>query len=133
MLNKMKFGVFVILLALVWSSVSIAEDIMPFADSVFTSVTADFGNDKSVLFSCKTFDKQGSIKITSCWLQVKENDTWKYSKSLSAPTKEAENTIVYTSYMDYSTSIGAGTFRIGFIVNGDGHAITRYSNERTFK
>ena len=38
----------------------------------------------------------------------------------------------YTAYMDYSSSIGSGTYRIGFIANADGHTVTRYSNERTY-
>ena len=34
--------------------------------------------------------------------------------------------------MNHSYIIGAGTYRVGFTANADGHAITRYSNERTF-
>ena len=52
--------------------------------------------------------------------------------SFSCSSTVAYNTDIYSALMDYSSKIGTGTFRVGFTVNADGHAITRYSNSRTF-
>ena len=39
----------------------------------------------------------------------------------------------YSTEVDYSSYIGTGTYRVAGMFNADGHMITRYSNERTFK
>ena len=51
---------------------------------------------------------------------------------LDAPTNTATNSMSFGVLMDYSSQIDTGTFRVGFTVNVDGHAITRYFNSRTF-
>lgn len=109
-----------------------ATETIPYADSVFTSATATLSAQKGVTFTIRTSDEQNSIKVTACWLQEKNGSTWRYVKSLSVPSKNGTDTTVYNAYMDYSSSIGSGTYRIGFIANADGHTITRYSNERTY-
>lgn len=109
-----------------------ASGIVPYADTEFDSAMATLSAQKSVTFSCMTYDNKASIKVTGVWLQRKVDGSWKYECALTAPSHEATNTIIYGATMDYSDKIGTGTFRVGFIVNADGHAITRYSNERTF-
>lgn len=96
------------------------------------SASASLSERKDVSFSCTTYQTKSSIKVTGVWLQRKVDGSWKYECALTAPSNEATNTIIYGAVMDYSDKIGTGTFRVGFIVNADGHAITRYSNERTF-
>lgn len=87
---------------------------------------------KDVSFSCSTYEVKSTIKITSCWLQKKSGNNWVWVCSLTAPSTVAYNTDIYSALMDYSSKIGTATFRTGFTVNADGHAITRYSNSRTF-
>lgn len=111
---------------------ALATTVRPLSDSEFAYAFAVLSDAKKVTYSCTTYEKKSSIKITSCWLEKKNNNTWKYSKSLAVPTQEVTNNYDYIVSMDYSDSIGSGTFRVGFIVDADGHAITRYSNERTF-
>ena len=102
------------------------------ADAEFSSASASLSAKKTVTFSCLTNSEKKSIKITSCWLQKKDGTIWRFSKSLALPTVVASNTNTYGAWMDYSSSIGSGTYRIGFIANADGHTVTRYSNERTY-
>lgn len=109
-----------------------ASSIVPYSDSEFDSAMASLSTRKDVSFSCMTYDEKGSIRVTGVWLQRKEDGKWKYERSLPAPSVVANNTRIYGALMDYSDKIGSGTFRVGFIVDADGHSITRYSNERTF-
>lgn len=109
-----------------------ADGIVPYADTEFDSASASLSTRKDVTFTCETYETKESIKVTGVWLQRKVDGSWKYECALTAPTKVATNTFMYGAVMDYSDKIGTGTFRVGFIVNADGHAITRYSNERTF-
>lgn len=109
-----------------------ADGIVPYADSEFDSASASLSTRKDVSFSCETYETKALIQVTGVWLQRKVDGKWKYERSLPAPSKKATNTISYAALMDYSDKIGSGTFRVGFIVDADGHSITRYSNERTF-
>lgn len=132
-MKKAYYAVVISVLALmIVCSMSFAEGIMPYADSEFMSATASLSDRKDVSFSCTTYETKSSIKVTGVWLQRKEDGKWKYERSLPAPSKEATDTIIYGALMDYSDKIDTGTFRVGFIVDADGHSITRYSNERTF-
>lgn len=109
-----------------------AIEIVPYEDSEFMSASASLSERKDVSFSCVTYYDKETIKITACWLQKKNGNTWSKVCTLQAPTVVMNNINVYAAVMDYSSSIGTGTYRIGFTVNADGHAITRYSNEQTF-
>ena len=120
------------ILLLVMTSAVLAEEIVPYSDEVFDILTASLSSSKTVTFSCVAGATQKSIKMTNCWLQEKTGTSWRKVRSLEVPTTEAKNTVAYYAYMDYSDEIGSGTFRIGFTMNADGHAVTRYSNERTF-
>lgn len=112
--------------------IALASEIIPYADTEFDSASASLSTRKDVTFSCVTYERKSSIKVTGVWLQRKVNDAWQYECALTAPSEVATDTIAYSAIKDYSDKIGTGTFRVGFIVNADGHAITRYSNERTF-
>ena len=121
----------VFILSLLFCVCAYADEILPFADSTFTSTSASLTTKKAVSFFLQTKETQQSIKITSCWLQKKDGNIWRFAKPLEVPSKTATNTTSYTAYMDYSSSIGSGTYRLGHIANADGHKFTRYSNERT--
>ncbi len=114
-------------------SSAFAEGIMPYADEVFDSITASLYTTGGVAFSCMACMTLNSIKMTDCWLQIKTGNRWSKVCDLEVPTTVAENTFAYSAYMDYSDSIGTGTYRVGFTMNADGHTVTRYSNERTFE
>lgn len=109
-----------------------ATEVEVCADSEFAYAFASLSTTKGVSFSCTTYEIKTCIKITNCWLQQKIDGEWSDVSSLSTPSTQSSNTNTYGSYMDYSNEIGSGTFRVAFTVNADGHAITRYSNERTY-
>ena len=119
------------LIALV--STACAQEVSPRADEVFHKAGATLYSDKWVTYNCVVMGVVGELKITSCWLQKKVNGSWVWQKSLPVGGYVATNTISLGYDIDYSSYItGAGTYRVGFTANADGHAITRYSNERTF-
>lgn len=124
-----------LLMLLVFSCIStaLAQEVMPRADEVFHRASATLYSDKWVTYNCVVMDVVGELKITGCWLQKKVNGTWVWQKSLPVGGYVAYNTNSMGYDIDYSSYItGAGTYRVGFTANADGHAITRYSNERTF-
>ncbi len=123
---------FIIVFCVLLSSVALAAEITPYADSEFMRASASLTTKKTVSFSCITYLTKQCIRITKCWLQQKVSGRWIKVCDLEAPTDVTEDGIVYGAVMDYASEIGTGTFRVGFTVDADGHAITRYSNERTF-
>ena len=130
--TKVKIMIAVLILSLVLLNIAFASQIVPCADPKFSRATASLTTNKTVSFSCMTIREKEKISIISCWLQKKTNNKWSWAGSLEAPTNIATNTTLYVAVMDYSDEIGSGTYRVGFIINADGHAITRYSNERTY-
>lgn len=124
---------FLLLLAFCIPFVSVAaEEVVPCADSVFGSASAYLSASKSVIFNCTTLGVKSSISITSVWLEEKINGEWEYSKALTPPSLVVSNAADYSTVSYYSSDIGSGTFRVGFTVNADGHAISRYSNSQTY-
>lgn len=113
-------------------SVAFADIPMPRADLYFASATAFLAANKQVTFDCTTNNIHNQIRITAVWLEQKVDNDWVTVKSLTAPASVAQNTISYVAVADYSNNIGTGTFRVGFTVDADGYAISRYSNSRTF-
>ncbi len=109
-----------------------AADIMPYADIVFDSATAYLAADKYVTFDCEAWGWQSYIMLTQCSLEQKINGSWVSAGDLPVPPDVQTNTLAFGLDVDYSAYIGSGTFRICFTVEADGHAITRYSNSRTF-
>ena len=110
-----------------------AQDIVPYADEVFHRASATLYSDKWVTYNCVTIGTAAELKITSCWLQKKINGSWVWQRSLPTGGHVERNSANLLYDVDYSSYItGAGTYRVGFTANADGHTITRYSNERTF-
>ncbi len=110
-----------------------ASEASLFADEVFASATANLKSSKFTIFTCVLIGYADEIKITSCELQKKVNGGWIAITPLPAPDTVAYDTDVLATDMDYSSEITeAGTYRISFTADADGHSITRYSNERTF-
>ena len=130
--TKVKTLIAILFLFLLLINIAFAAEIVPFADTVFKRASASLTTQKTVSFSCLTIQQEEQIVITSCWLQKKTDNKWNWAGSLEAPETVATNTTLYAAVMDYSDKIGSGTYRIGFTINADGHAITRYSNERTY-
>lgn len=130
-MNKLRVISMLLLLLIVVSNTAGAE-IVPRADLYFDSATAFLAADKRVVFDCTTYDVYRQIRITSVWLEQEIDGEWVYAKALTPPSTIAENTISYVAVSSYSGDIGTGTFRVGFTVDADGYAISRYSNSRTF-
>lgn len=128
-------SVLVLVVAIICLSVSISSANEPItcADSVFGSATAFLSTNKLVVFDCVAYDVYDRIAITNVWLEQQIDGEWEYVKSLTPPSYVATNMMSYGAEVDYSASItGTGTFRVGFTVDADGYAISRYSNSRTF-
>lgn len=123
---------FIIVICVLLYSVALAAEITPYADSDFMRASASLTTRKTVSFSCITYQIKQCIRITDCWLQKKVSGRWVKICDLEAPANVSENMVTYGAVMDYASEIGTGTYRVGFTVDADGHAITRYSNERTF-
>lgn len=114
-------------------SAAFAQEITPRADEVFHKAAATLYSDKWVTYNCVVMGVVSELKITSCWLQKKIDGNWVWQRTLPTGGVVARNTNSMMYDVDYSSYItGAGTYRVGFIANADGHTITRYSNERTF-
>lgn len=112
---------------------SYADTPLPCADTVFASATANLQSSKTTVFTCGLLDYANEIKITACQLQMKMYGAWETQCWLPVPSTIAYNTYAYGASIDYSPYITeAGTYRICFTADADGHSITRYSNERTF-
>ena len=130
-----RVAVWLVLMSLFVSCIgtAYAQDVMPRADEVFHRASASLYSDKWVTYNCVVMSVVGELKITSCWLQKKIDGAWVWQRSLptGGVVSNATNSLAYD--VDYSSYItGAGTYRVGFTANADGHTITRYSNERTF-
>ncbi len=121
-----------IVVCILFSNAALAAEMTPYADSEFMRASASLTTMKTVSFTCVTYQTKQCIHITKCWLQQKVSGRWVKVCDLDAPADVVEDSMYYTASMVYSSEIGTGTFRVGFTVDADGHAITRYSNERTF-
>lgn len=126
-------SVFLLVFLLASTNTSKADDITPYADSEFASVTTVLKKTKQVSFRAVTNNVKATISVTACWLEIENDDgTWSTVCSLPTPSFVASETFAYSTTVDYSEYIGTGTYRIRATYNADGHTITRYSNERTF-
>lgn len=108
-----------------------AELVMPCADDEFTSAYAYIYSNKSLKISCVTYDPH-TISITQCWYEVKTNGKWVYGGAIALSSSSVSNSCLLGIQENCSSYFGSGTYRVGFTVDADGHAITRYSNERTY-
>lgn len=120
-------------ISLLFGSMANAYEIMPCADTEFDSVTTLLKSTKQVSFRAVTYNIKSSISVTACWLEKESsNGSWSTVCSLTPPSYVSENAFTYSATVDYSKYIGTGNYRIRATYNADGHAITRYSNERKF-
>lgn len=118
---------------LTWFAFADSNEAVPYADSEFSSVTTSLKSTKQVSFRAVTYNLKSSISVTACWLEKKNNNgLWTTICSLEVPSDVSEDDFSYYATMDYSSKIGTGTYRIRATYDADGHAITRYSNERKF-
>lgn len=114
-------------------SISLAEEIVPYADSIFYSASISLSIYKDATFVGKTYNIYKTISVTACSLEKKTGpDSWTQVKILTPPEDVYTNTHAYSSVASYATEIGIGTYRIKATFSADGHTITRYSNERTY-
>lgn len=126
-------AIITILVTLSFCVIASAYEITPYADTEFDSASTYLKASKQVSFRAVTYNVKSSISVTACWLEQKNDDgSWTTICSLAAPSVVSQNDFSYSATMDYSSEIGAGTYRIRATYNADDHTITRYSNERTF-
>lgn len=122
-----------LLVMLLTLSFSVAEEITPYADSVFFSAYISLSTRKDATFSGDTYYKQKEIFVTDCSLWKKTGtNTWTQVKMLKPPEDICSNTYSYNSLVSYSSEIGSDTYKIKATFNADSHTITRYSNECTY-
>ncbi len=131
MRNINRITVLAVIVILCCGLVGVAE-VMPRADIYFESASAFLASNKSVVFDCTLYAVYDEISITNVWLEQQVDGKWEYVKSLTPPAYVAEKMADYGAVCYYSADIGSGTFRVGFTVDADGYAISRYSNARTF-
>ena len=133
MMNRLITLMLLMVMTIMLVSSACAQDVMPCADEVFHRASAALYSDRWVTYNCVTINTVAELRITSCWLQKKIDGSWVWQKSLPTGGIVGRNTDSIGYDVDYSSYItGAGTYRVGFTANADGHTITRYSNERTF-
>lgn len=124
---------FLSILLLTGLTIASAAEIMPYADTEFNSTSTVLKSTKKVSFGCVTYDTKECLSVTSCYLEIKNDDgSWSYVCSLPAPTIKYYDAYAYSATVDYSSYIGSGTYRVWATYDADGHSITRCSNERTY-
>ena len=102
------------------------------ADPIFHAASTNLSSTKTALFAAVTKGEMNSIKVTQVQLYKQISGTWQLIGNLPVPTDEAVNTDLFGTNMDYSSSIGSGTYRLYTTFCADGYSISRYSNTRTF-
>ena len=109
------------------------EVLQPRADTEFACASANLTSRKTVIYTLTTYEDKDVLAIESCWLMKKVDGEWTFVCGLPRPDQRGSNTFSFATEVDYSRYIGTGTYRVAGMFNADGHMITRYSNERTFK
>lgn len=118
----------ILLLALVFT-VHTYADTFPGqrASTVFNSTSVALNKSKEGAFGATTYNYY-DIKVSSVTLQKQNGTKWEDVKSLTAPSKVAKDTTLYTSTESYSASIsGTGTFRLKAVFSAGGATTTSYS------
>ena len=103
-----------------------------YSDGVFDSASVYLSSTKIASFNAETSVSQNSIMVTQVRLYKKIGNNWVYQGNLPAPTNVVTNFDLYTASMDYSSYIGAGTYRIYATFTADGHSTSRNSNTATY-
>ena len=106
---------------------SLADTIVPLADSVFDATKVELSSSGRVKLYCVTYENMATIKVTACWLEKEVGGEWEFDCSLTPPSEESHNTNGYAASFNCSSSIGSGTYRLAATFNADGYEITRYS------
>lgn len=120
------------LMAIGFISSSIAEA-DPRANPVFSEASIYLYDDFKAHFTASTMIICPQISVSSCFLHVYRNGTWKNHSSLTVPTDSgATNTAMFDALEDYYNSVPqGGKYRIKATFSGAGQSVTRYSNART--
>lgn len=122
-----------LLIVFVLVNTAVATEIMPRADTEFTTTAIVLKSSKTVSFRATTYEVKDSISVTACWLEIENDDgSWSTVCSLPTPSGAASQTFSFSTNADYSSYIGTGNYRIRATFNADGHTLTRTSNERSF-
>ena len=106
---------------------SLADTIVPLADSVFDATKVELSSSGRVKLYCVTYENMATIKVTACWLEKEVGGEWEFECSLTPPAEESHNTNGYAASFNCLSSIGSGTYRLAATFNADGYEITRRS------
>ena len=74
---------------------SLADTIVPLADSVFDATKVELSSSGRVKLYCVTYENMATIKVTACWLEKEVGGEWEFDCSLTPPAEESHNTDVY--------------------------------------
>ena len=131
--NRIRSGMSIMLMLMLFANYALAAMVTPYADTVFSSARVSLNTQMDASFTAQTKSKQAEIKVTSCILQIKTGSVWVDSMTLTAPSKVATNTSRYSAAKDYSSSCSSGnTYRIKAVFDADGHTKTAYSNSISY-
>ncbi len=129
---KIRFIVILIILCLLLAYTSYADTNAVLADPVFYHMSASLQANKKLTISVITRSNASEIKVDACTLQVQVGSVWQDVCPLIPPSHKTENTNVYGTSIYYTSSIGAGTYRIRVTMNADNYTKDVTSNARTF-
>ena len=131
-LKKFVVGFVALIVLMAGISCSLADTIVPLADSVFDATKVELSSSGRVKLYCATYGNKASIKVTACWLEKEVGGKWVFDCSLTPPAEESINTDAYAATFNCLSSIGKGKYRLAATFNADGHEITRYSTGVSF-
>ena len=115
------------------SIVGFADSIAPLADEEFRSAYISFYSDGEADFRCATYLTKGTLYVKNCQLQKKKaSGGWLNVGSAITPDYKASNATSYLATIDFSDSIGTGTYRITCTFVADDYTLPKASAERTF-
>ena len=113
--------------------VGFADSIAPLADEEFRSAYISFYSDGEADFRCATYLTKGTLYVKNCQLQKKKaSGGWLNVGSAITPDYKASNATSYLATIDFSDSIGTGTYRITCTFVADDYTLPKTSAERTF-
>ena len=131
---KIRFLAILSILSLLISSGTTVSKADMYADEYFANATVSLSTNKTISVYLVTKKDPDYIQINSCWLEQKTGSTWSSPiiTNLPLPTTYSIVGRVYSATANYSSFIGAGTYRIGLEVETNGYTKTIYSNARTY-
>lgn len=102
-------------------------EIIPYADTTFRNASVTVSTTGKATFKASTRVECASLKVASCYLQLKTGETYQSVKSLVCPPA-LTNATWYSETKDYSGDMTPGhTYRIKATFDADGHTLTKYS------